>query len=258
MYADVADIARDAMVFRAKLQRTKAMLEPEGFWYPYDSLSNFVHFDRMLQGENRGVFEAFQNLSIVDIGAADGDMAFFFESLGNTVDVVDHAPTNFNGLRGIERLRNHLDSSVTVYDIDLDRRFDLPREHYDVAFFLGILYHLKNPYSIMEGLAKRVDTCFLSTKVTKFAGSPPLLIDSLPVAYLLEPREANNDPTNFWVFTISGLKRLLDRTGWDVLDYTTVGNTHNSDPAKPEGDERAFCYLRSRRLNGQGSAPATG
>ena len=250
MYADVTDIARDAMVFRAKLQRTKAMLEPDTFWYPYDSLSNFVHFDHMLQGENRGVFEQLRNRTIADIGAADGDMAFFFESLGNAVDVIDHAPTNFNGLRGVERLRNHLDSSVTIHDVDLDRAFRLPREHYDVAFFLGILYHLKNPYAIMESLAERVDTCFLSTKVTRFAGFPPLLIDSLPVAYLLDRHEANNDPTNFWVFTTAGLRRLLDRTGWDVLDYTTVGNTLNSDPSSPEGDERAFCYLQSRHSTG--------
>lgn len=256
MYADVTDITRDAMLFRARLQHTKSLLEPEDFWYPYDSLSNFVHFERLLQGENRSAFEKLRNRTIADIGAADGDMAFFFESLGNRVDVIDHAPTNFNGLRGVNRLRTHLDSTVSVHDVDLDNRFRLPREHYDVAFFLGILYHLKNPFTIMESLAARVDTCFLSTKVTKFAGSPPRLLEELPVAYLLGADEANNDPTNFWVFTNSGLRRLLDRTGWDVLEYTTVGNTVNSDPATPAGDERAFCYLRSRRApksNGMGS-----
>ncbi len=252
MYADVTDIARDAMVFRAKLQRTKAMLEPEAFWYPYDSLSNFVHFDHMLHGANRGAFEQFRDRTVADIGAADGDMAFFFESLGNVVDVIDHAPTNFNGLRGAERLRKHLDSLVTIHDIDLDRNAHLPREHYDVAFFLGILYHLKNPYSVMESLARRVDTCFFSTRVTKFAGTPPVLVESLPIAYLLGAYEANNDPTNFWVFTAAGLRRLLDRTGWDVIEFTTVGNTLDSDPSTPQGDERAFCYLHSRYAGGHG------
>jgi len=249
MYADVTDIARDAMVFRAKLQHTKAMLEPETFWYPYDSLSNFVHFDHMLHGENRRVFEQLQHRTIADIGAADGDMAFFFESLGNVVDVIDHPPTNFKGLRGAERLRNHHASSVTIHDIDLDAHDRLPRDHYDVAFFLGILYHLKNPLSIMESLARRVDTCFLSTRVARSAGSPAVRIDALPVAYLLGTYESNNDPTNFWIFTSTGLQRLLDRSGWDVIEYITVGNTFNSDPATAEGDERAFCYLRSRHSN---------
>ena len=45
---------------------------------------------------------------------------------------------------------------------------------------------------------------------------------------------------------IAGLRRILHRTGWDVLDYMSVGNTTQSDPASPGGDERAVCLLRSR------------
>jgi hypothetical protein len=68
----------------------------------------------------------------------------------------------------------------------------------------------------------------------------------IPVAYLLDEREANNDPTNFWIFSDAGLRRILKRTGWEILDYITVGNTNDSDPATAEGDERAFCLVKSR------------
>jgi hypothetical protein len=241
------------MAYREKLQRAKRELEPSDFWYPYDSLLNFTHLDRLLTGANRSAFEDFHGLTVADIGAADGDTSFFLESLGNAVDIVDYAPTNFNGLRGAARLKGHLNSSVTIQNLDLDAQFTLPRERYDVAFFLGILYHLKNPYYVLETLARRVDRCFLSTKVTKFTRPGGLYIEPAPLAYLLNPDEANNDATNFWVFTVAGLMRLLDRTGWDVLDSMTVGNTTASDPATAAGDERAFCYLRSRARSAHAS-----
>jgi len=246
MHGDVAEIALDAMAFRCELQRAKELLEPAEFWYPYDTLANFYHLTQLLSNGHGDALAKLRDQTIADIGSADGDMAFFWESLGSKVDVIDHAPTNFNLLRGARRLKEYLGSSVSLHDIDLDSQFALPRDHYDTAFFLGILYHLKNPYYVMEMLARRVDTCFLSTKVMRYASPRNTHLAGLPVAYLLAPDEANNDPTNFWVFTDVCLKRLLDRTGWHLLSYTTVGNVVDSNPAAPERDERAFCYLRSR------------
>jgi len=68
---------------------------------------------------------------------------------------------------------------------------------------------------------------------------------NLPIAYLLAHDESNNDSTNYWVFSDTGFKRILFRTGWEICDYMTTGNTVNSDPATPEGDERAFCLVKS-------------
>jgi tRNA (mo5U34)-methyltransferase len=71
---------------------------------------------------------------------------------------------------------------------------------------------------------------------------------SAPVAYLVTATECNNDPSNYWIFSAEGLRRILDRTGWDILDWMTVGQHVDSDPASAEGDERAFCLVRSRVL----------
>jgi len=67
------------------------------------------------------------------------------------------------------------------------------------------------------------------------------------VAYLLDAREANNDPTNHWIFSDGGLRRLLRKTGWEICDYGTAGNRVDSDPVTWQGDERAFCLLKSRK-----------
>jgi len=39
---------------------------------------------------------------------------------------------------------------------------------------------------------------------------------------------------------------LIDRTGWKLLSYVTIGDTTSSTPADPDHDERAFCLLEKR------------
>jgi hypothetical protein len=181
---------------------------------------------------------------IADIGGADGDLAFFFEKIGLSADLIDNEPTNFNQLEGARLLREALHSTVTIRKVDLDSQFRLSAEKYDAIFLLGILYHLKNPFFVLENLAGVARYCFLSTRIARQTdhGQP---ISQAPIAYLLGPNECNNDSTNFWIFSEEGLKRLIDRTGWSLLSYLSIGATANSTPADPERDERAFCLLQS-------------
>ena len=65
----------------------------------------------------------------------------------------------------------------------------------------------------------------------------------------------NHDCTNFWIFSEAGLKRLLSRTGWEICDYMTVGDTKQSTPHTLENDERAFCLLQSRRFGDASVTP---
>jgi tRNA (mo5U34)-methyltransferase len=216
-------------------------------WYPYDILANLIHVDTMLSGPNRDLGRLAAGRPVADIGAADGDLAFTVEDhWGWEMDIVDNAPSNMNRLDGARALRDQLGSKASIHDIDLDTQFQLPRERYGLIFLLGILYHLQNPYYVLRELAGRADHVLLSTKVARFAGPSSTPIADLPVGYLVSPTETNNDPTNYWVLSPAGLERLVDRTGWDVLDRLNVGNTTSSDPATPEGDEREFMLLRSR------------
>jgi hypothetical protein len=91
----------------------------------------------------------------------------------------------------------------------------------------------------------RARYCLLSTRVAQVTPSGTRMNDE-PLAYLLGPTEANNDPTNFWIFSSAGLRRLCERTGWKIKDFTTIGCTRGSDPAHGDRDERAYCLLESR------------
>lgn len=229
-----------------RLATARSQISQDIPWYPYDILANILHIDRLLSGENRNLDRLAQGLPIADIGAADGDLAFVVEDVaGWQVDIVDTAATNMNGLSGARALRDHLDSLVQIHDIDLDRQFALPRERYGLVFLLGILYHLQNPYYTLRELASRSSYCLLSTKVARFAGPEHKAIADLPVGYLVAPDETNNDPTNYWIFSPAGLERLVQRTGWTVLERLNVGNTVASDPATPENDERMLLLLDS-------------
>ena len=112
-----------ALAFMTEIDVLKASIDPKFPWYPYGSLNNFVHLKPLF--EQFPLDQLLGGQPALDIGAADGDLAFFLERLGHAVEVIDHAPTNFNGLRGARLLAGQLNSSVTIHDVDLDSYFGL-------------------------------------------------------------------------------------------------------------------------------------
>lgn len=258
-HADIDVISERAQQFGKELEARKKELAPADFgWYPYGTLNNFHHFTRLLQGERRKLFELIGRGRFVDIGAADGDTAFFLERCGFNGVVIDYPPTNYNSCRGLRLLQGALGSTIEIQEFDLDRATWQPGERFALAFFLGILYHLKNPFLALESLARNCRYALLSTRVARYNVSSQRVgatgdvnaarveLRGVPVAYLVAADETNNDATNYWMFSEAGLRRILDRTGWDVVDWMTIGETAESDPATAEGDERAFALLRSR------------
>ena len=232
-----------------QLWKTKLAHRPKPFWYPYPILRNLPVLERLLAGVGLDLLQLCRGKygRVADVGAADADLAFFLEELGFSVDAVDNELTNFNKLDGVRILKEALNSSVTIRSIDLDSRFEPFVEEYDAVFLLGVLYHLKNPFYILERLAQVTKYCFLSNRIARqTADGMPLA--KYPVAYLLAPDECNNDSTNFWIFSDEALRRLIHRTGWGILAYTTIGEANNSTPADPNHDERVFCVLKSNAI----------
>lgn len=228
------------------MEKVKNDIAPSFSWYPYGTLNNFVHLKEIF---NKYPLKELTRINyIADIGAADGDLAFFIRSLGFNVDIVDYAPTNYNGLKGaraiIETLQ--LASYVQVLEMDIDNQFTLPSgKKYDLVFLLGILYHLKNPFYILEKLSQATTHLVLSTRVARYA-TDGRYISGLPVAYLLDQDESNNDATNYWIFSESALMRIVSRAGWTILYSKTVGDTITSNPFDTNKDERCFMLLRSK------------
>ncbi len=244
---EISQLVEQANQFQTLLDKIKAQLTGIDFpWYPYDTLGNLVHLDALLTGERRYLLDLVDREMVLDIGCADGALSFFLESLGCQVRAVDWPATNYNGLRGIRELKRALGSSVDICARDLDRQFDLPCERYGLVFLLGVLYHVKNPYYLLETLAGHARYCLISSRVARLTPDKQTDFQRLPIGYLLGTGEANQDWTNYWIFSEAGFRRILERTGWEVCDYMSAGNTTDSDPVTSQGDERAFCLAKSR------------
>jgi hypothetical protein len=235
------ELIERARSFQHRIGSVKAGIQPREFdWYPYDSLGNVLHVERLLNDTNVTLPELLDGAETADIGCGDGDFAFFLESLGCRVHAIDYPPSNHNGMRGVRALKEALRSAVEIHAVDIDGRFVLPAERYGVAFLMGVIYHLKNPFYALETLSKQVKHCFLSTRVAATLPGTRTSIRDWPVACLVDSNELNNDDSNFWLLTEAGLRRLLARTKWEIRAWFAAG-VKGSDAA----DCRAFCLARS-------------
>lgn len=243
-----AQFVQLAAEFDTRLELLKQEIGPPGdaAWYPYESFGAVEQWPELL-GEKRTALDFAGGEPVLDLGCGDGALSFFFESLGCEVDAVDLPATNYNGMRGIRKLKDALGSKVAIHEVDLDSQFALPEKTYGLALFIGILYHLKNPFHALEKLSRSTRYCILGTRVAQVtpAGTP---MRDEPLAYLVGDEETNSDSTNYWIFSPSGLRLLAVRAGWDVLGFMTAGCKTESNPSDPERDERAFCLIESRMI----------
>ncbi len=242
----VDEFISTATDFSDTLRAVKASDPKEPWlWYPYDSLATIRHLEPILRRNWERMRDALGAGPLIDIGCADGDIAYLFASLGCEVCAVDFPPTNVNSMDGVREIRRRMGyTNVEIREIDLDRQFSIQEDDWGMALVLGILYHLKNPFQVLEHLAFRARYCLLSTRVARKTMTG-LDIQNEPVAYLLDHREANNDPTNYWIFSECGLLRMVRRAGWRTVGALTLGSTE-SNPVEGSADERMFLLLRSQ------------
>ncbi len=235
--------AQPPMEFRERLRRAKAGSGAGFEWYRYDSLSNLAHIDAFWSEQ---VQAAARQHGVLDLGCGDGDLSFYFESLGYAVTAVDHPGPNHNGMRGVRLLRRLLGSQIDLREADLDAHFPKFERRFGVCLLLGVLYHLKNPFYVLENAAAAAHYCILSTRIARKFPKIGRVPADAACAYLLDADELNHDNSNFWIFSEAGLSRVVERSGWRVVSEFSLGDTADSDATSLDRDERRFCLLRSR------------
>jgi tRNA (mo5U34)-methyltransferase len=220
-----SSLVRSGLRFRRRFELAKQQVGGNTLpWYLYDSFANLFLLEQLRRKAGLSLDELTGGQTILDLGTADGALAFFFESLGHRVHACDYAGTNMNRMEGVRRLASGLESKIEIEDVDLDGSW-IPNGQYGLALFLGTLYHLRNPYGVLEKLAGCSRYCLLSTRVAGWSPDRTVELGRAPVAYLVGPDECNRDVTNFWVFSPPGLIRLAERTGWRVLASVRTGRS---------------------------------
>jgi tRNA (mo5U34)-methyltransferase len=251
---ELSTLCQRAQEYRSILEAKRHAIAPSSFWYPYETMANFGFINRLLHGNNRTLFRDIDPKRAADIGGADGDVSFFMEQEGWDMTLIDNPSTNWNGLKGARLYKDTIGSTTKIVEMNLDEQFHI-EGRFDLVFFLGILYHIKNPLYVLEQLARTARYAFLSTRIMRWSAPREesrttqdhrQLMERLPVAYLLRPDECNNDSTNYWIFSDAGLRRILDRTSWNIEEYMITGAIEEADPFSLENDGRAFCLIKSR------------
>jgi tRNA (mo5U34)-methyltransferase len=104
-----------------------------------------------------------KGLTVLDVGAWDGFYSFEAERRGaKRVLATDHQAWRSReafgfgtGKAGFELARRALDSQVEDLEIDVYDIAPGTVGTFDVVFFLGVLYHLKDPLSAVERVCQR-------------------------------------------------------------------------------------------------------
>ncbi len=142
----ISPLVRKGLRFRRRFEEAKRLIEHCDFdWYPYDCFANLFSLQHLLRTVSITLESVIGAKPVLDLGAADGALSFFLESLGYEVHAFDHQATNINRMRGLRLIAAKLGSQVQIRDVDLDCRFNLQHQ-YGSVLFLGTLYHLKNPF----------------------------------------------------------------------------------------------------------------
>ena len=107
--------------FKSRMDTIKSELKSSVKFYPFGILNNLDHLDLLLSDVGLFAEDVLTSNSVNDIGGADGDLAFYCKDLGaEHVNLIDNAPTNYNGLEGARKLKAALGADVNILEADID------------------------------------------------------------------------------------------------------------------------------------------
>jgi tRNA (mo5U34)-methyltransferase len=187
-----------------------------------------------------------QGKTVLDIGAYDGLYSFEAERRGaSRVVAIDHwvwlnvcggpepkfdfslshlppdglppAGAPLPGKRPFDTAHKLLQSKVEPLVADF-RYYDLDRlGTFDVALYLGVLYHMEEPLTAMRRVAKVTrELAVIESEAMEIPGR-----ERLPLLEFIPGSDLNNDPTNWWVPNLAALRDLALSAGFshaEVVD----------------------------------------
>lgn len=157
-----------------------------------------------------------QGKSVLDIGAWDGFFSFEAERRGAArVLATDHfcwSGPGWGTRDGFDFMHRTLGSRAESLDVDVLALDPAALGQFDIVLFLGVLYHVKDPYSCLEAAARMCSDHLIIETVTA------LPLEPLPAMRLYKPGELGNDPTNFWAPNVAALQVMLETFGFSKVE----------------------------------------
>jgi len=155
--------------------------------------------------------------TVLDIGAWDGFFSFEAERRGaSRVVATDHFCWSGEGWgtrQGFDYIHALRNSAVEPVDADVPNLPGLGLGQFDLVLFLGVFYHLKDPYIGLEKAAQMCSDHLVVETVTA------LHHEELPAMRLFESGELGGDPTNFWAPNLPALALMLRQFGFNRVEF---------------------------------------
>lgn len=191
--------------------------------------------------------------TVLDIGAWDGFFSFSAERLGaRSVTALDEYVwsldlqktreaarqgrensdplanrvfdlENLPGKAGFDLARRLLNSEVEEQVLDFMKTDPAEVGTHDVVFFLGVLYHMQDPFDALRRVAKMTrEVAIIETLAVAIDGW-----EERSICEFFEGSEMNNDATNWWAPNAKALGGMCRAAGFARVDLLT-------DPPAPE------------------------
>ena len=190
----------------------------QGRVYPPKDLLPFVGLPDDLTGK-----------TVLDIGTWDGFMAWECERRGakrvvavdshawDTANVaLTHNPTGRAGFDLAHEAKASRVEAVVCEVVDLDAA---QLGTFDVALFLGVLYHLRHPLLALEKVAALVDDLLIVETHVDLTGV------TLPAMRFYPGAEVNNDASNWWGPNEACLRAMLHDVGFTTIRHISTRGT---------------------------------
>jgi tRNA (mo5U34)-methyltransferase len=215
--------------------------------YDFEILDNIECILQLLGDGGSAFLDELPNKTMIDIGCANGDLGFAFEDAGFSVALLDKSHVaeaqgsvvRQNAPLVASIIARNKGSRAVIFDEDIEESFHPQRviegfagsyegdqqfQRFGLGVMLGVLYHLKNPYSVIEKLGQLCDHLIIGTWVADCLPDSREIIEDQQVVFLLRDRQLAADPTNYWIFTTESLRVLVERCGWQILSQYTATN----------------------------------
>lgn len=208
--------------------------------------------------------ETMQGKRVLDVGARDGFFSFAAEARGAEVLAIDAVAREH--LKGFDVASTLLGSrveyrTINVYNLD-------PKKvgTFDAIFFLGVLYHLRDPMLALDKLwevarpdatiwveSHTIDNGLVNPETGEFdaLSSVAPALAKVPIAQFYPRRTLGSNFTNWWGPNLTGLEAMVEASGFKVLRSRLIGSRGLVVARKEENPETDF-YRRFDRDEGTG------
>jgi tRNA (mo5U34)-methyltransferase len=156
-------------------------------------------------------------MRVLDIGHAEGFFSFEAERRGaaEIVGIDNYPPMNhkFNLCKYAQNSKAN-SYMASVYDLD-PKKFGT----FDIVFFFGVLYHLRNPILALEKIASIcTGTILVQTAICSNTSEIPMA-EFHPFGLTIKAGDTTKtDPTCFWFPNTACVNAMLEHTGFKDIE----------------------------------------